>query len=84
MRKPMEGFKADAKGNVYVDNEFAPRIPVPKIKADGSTTNTVTNTARFFQRIGNGRRSFLAAAMAVLAQLSADASKEPAHSKASG
>ncbi|MGA7675901.1 MAG: DUF3667 domain-containing protein [Rhizomicrobium sp.] len=81
VRKQMEGIKADAKGNVYVDNEFAPRIPVPKIKADGSTINTVTNTARFFQRIGNGRTKLSPVAMAVLAQLRADASKEPAHSK---
>ena len=52
--EPMEGFKADAKGNVYVAGEYAPGILVPNLKADGSVTNNITTTAHYFRRIGGG------------------------------
>ncbi len=55
-RLAMKGFKADAKGNVYLAKKDAPRIAIPRMKADISTTKDVTNTVttkiRFFERIG--------------------------------
>ncbi len=79
--KPMEGFKADAKGNVYVADGDESRVLTPGTKADGSVTNNVTNTARFFQRIGTSRPKLSPAAKAALAKINADASKESIHSK---
>ena len=52
-RTILQGLKATAKGNVYVDGgESAGRIPIPGMKADGSVTNTITDRPMFFQRIG--------------------------------
>jgi hypothetical protein len=81
VQKPMEGFKADAKGNVYVAEEDVPHIPVPGLKANGEKTDTITNTARFFQRIGASHAKLSAEGQAALAQLRADAAKEHEHSK---
>lgn len=81
VRKPMEDFKADAKGNVYLADEDVPHIPVPGLKADGSKTNTVTDTVRFFQRIGTGHAKLTPEGQAVVAQLRADAAKDHEHSK---
>ena len=80
-RTAMEGFKADAKGNVYIARADAPRITVPKLKADGSVNNNITSQGKFFQRIGSGRQKLSPEAKALLVKLSADASTKSVHSK---
>jgi hypothetical protein len=81
VRTAMEGFKADAKGNVYLAEENAPHVAVPKLKADGSVTNTITTHGKFFQHIGSGHQNLSPQAKAALVKLSADASTKSAHSK---
>jgi hypothetical protein len=77
----MAGFKADAKGNVYMAKGDATRIAVPELKADGSVNNNITSQGMFFQRIGSGKRNLSPQAKAALVKLSADASTKSAHSK---
>jgi hypothetical protein len=81
VRTAMAGFKADAKGDVYLAAEGAPHIAVPKLKADGSVTNNITSRGKFFQRIGSGHQNLSPEAKAALVKLSADASVKSAHSK---
>jgi hypothetical protein len=53
VREPMDGFTADDKGNVYLDDPDLPHRPVSGMKADGSLSETVTTQPHFFARIGS-------------------------------
>jgi len=79
VRSVLGGFKADAKGNVFLPG--TPRILVPKLKADGSVTNDIDSKARFFRRIGSNHMNVSPAVKAELVKLSAEASADQVHSK---
>lgn len=54
VRERMDGFKADAKGNVYLADSDAVHmhVVVAGIKADGSVSEAVTTQPHFFSRLG--------------------------------
>jgi hypothetical protein len=69
-RKPRPELRSDAAGNVYIYEESDnARIPVPKLKADGSVNNTIEPKARFFQRIGSGHAQLSAEQRTLLAKI---------------
>jgi hypothetical protein len=77
-RALMTGFKADAKGNVYLSRPGAPKVFVHGMKADTSTSdnninNTVTTKARFFERIGAEHPKYSPEAKAALVKMRAEA-----------
>jgi len=77
-RVPMTGFKADAKGNVYLSKPTVPRVLIPDMKADTSTsnnnvTNTVTTNVRFFERIGAEHPNYSPEVKAALVKIRAEA-----------
>ncbi len=51
--EPMEGFKADDKGNVFLADPDVPHKPIPHMKADGSLDQTLTTKPYFFARLGS-------------------------------
>jgi hypothetical protein len=51
--EPMEDFKTDDKGNVYLSEPGLPHKSMPRIKADGSLNQTLTTEPYFFARIGS-------------------------------
>ena len=53
VRKPMKGFKADAKGNVYLGNPALGHKVVSGMKANGQLTQTVATQPHFFARLGS-------------------------------
>jgi hypothetical protein len=53
VREPMEGFKADAKGNVYLGDPALGHKVVSGMKADGQLTETVATQPHFFARLGS-------------------------------
>jgi hypothetical protein len=53
VREPMEGFKSDDKGNVYLGNPALGHKVVTGMKADGSLSQNVATQPHFFARLGS-------------------------------
>jgi hypothetical protein len=54
-RKPMKGFTADDKGNVYFSTQGVRRMLISGMKADGSAHYELSLKPHFFSRIGTIR-----------------------------
>ncbi|MDE2631112.1 MAG: hypothetical protein KGM97_08995, partial [Alphaproteobacteria bacterium] len=81
VRAAMEGYAADAKGNVTLTTGGGMRIPMPMIKTDGSATNTVTTKLHFFGRLGADHPHYSADVAKVIKEINpandAELKKEP-------
>ena len=83
-RAAMEGFKADAKGHIYLADKDAPQVTLPSAKADGSVDNNVYTDIHYFQRIGGVRQNMTPAVKAALASMEEESLADAKKGNASG
>jgi len=84
VREQMEGFKTDAKGNVYLADSDAGNVHVvvAGIKTNGSASETVNTVPHFFSRFGTVKRG--QAPAKILADMDARLKKESDRKSAVG
>jgi len=83
-RAAMDGFKADAKGRIYLADKDAPHVTLPTAKADGSVDNKVDTDIHYFQRIGGVRQNMTPAVKAALASMEEESLADAKKGNASG